>query len=167
MNCPTIAPAVTPPTLPQVTVDNVSVSGTYTSYNADNVLVPNGDPTGIYIVWELGDLTSDDGCISRTVEYEFPDANYAVGDIATNTVRGYYDGVPTDLGECVTNCFGFQPVPTELQSAQGEPNPFKSISDARPIAFPGVADYSFGFNTNALNVRMNDIIIGDTIAYCQ
>jgi hypothetical protein len=155
--------SVTPPTLPQVTVDNVSVSGTYTSYNADNVLVPNGDPTGIYIVWELGDLTSDDGCISRTVEYEFPDANYAVGDIATNTVRGYYDGVPTDLGECVTNCFGFQPVPTELQSAQGEPNPFKSISDARPIAFPGVADYSFGFNTNDLNVRMNDIIIGDTL----
>jgi len=131
---------------------------------------PPSAVSGTFLVWNIGDLDGSSGCISRTVEYEFPTAaGFVVSSdgtttpSTTNTVNGFYNGQPADVGVCTTDCVGTTSESPTLDAAFGTPNVFKSVRDDRPVAFPGNNEFTFGFNTNDLNVTMSNIIIGDDI----
>jgi len=162
-----------------VLVDVIDIDGG-TRIDADGTINPNG----IFVRWILSpntpldttdDLVSSVGCVSRTVEYQFPDSTFDDGVISgtpssgattpstTNSVRGYRDGEPADYSICPAGCVGDNSDSPTLGPPQGEPNPFKSVSDTRPIPHPGVANFRFGFNTNGLNLGMSGITIGDNI----
>lgn len=144
-----------------------------------NLLTPPTDPpdatsgtvaTGQFLIWDVGDLNGSSGCISRTVAYEFPEgAGYdensdgASSPSTSNNVFGYYNDDTSGLGTCVTNCVGTFTESPELDPATGEPNVSKSVRDDRPVAHPGNNEFSFGMNTNQLNVDMTNITLGDTI----
>lgn len=159
-----------------VLVENIQISGDYTRYSYvydvdTDTWDWEEDANGIYVVWELGDLPSTVGCVTRTVQYEFPSPPYAIDDdgttdpSTTNIAWGFYGGLPDAPGICIDDCIGTpgaEDSPT-LGPPSGEPSPSKLVSDPRPVAHPGVANFSFGFNTNQLNVIMTDVTIGDIL----
>ncbi len=140
----------------------------YVRTDADGT--PN--PAGLFIRWELtpdtpldvtDDLTGDVGCITRTIDLEFPAPTFSTGDTVTNTVRGYQNGVPADASVCVADCIG-QAVRTDtLIAPTGTPNLSKGVSDTRPISHPGTGVFTLGMNTNDNNAGTDNLMLRDTL----
>ena len=139
-------------------------------YRADADGTPN--PSGAFIFWQISpdtpldpndDLTGDVGCITRTVELEYPDTDFSIGDVVDNVVRGYRNGNPPDAGVCVADCIGTANRTDTLVAPAGTPNLSKQVSDPRPITHPGNAVFSWGLNTNGNNTPVTGLTLGDDI----
>ncbi len=128
-------------------------------------------PTGYTITWALDnpaistdDLLGNVGCITKTVEVEYPDTNgFSAGSVVGNVVLGYIDDDPNGTGICDAFCVGTDTATDTLTDPVGQPNLFKSVADTRPVAHPGNTTFSLSFDTEDVNVPMSNVTLRDDI----
>lgn len=148
-----------------ILLNNVTMVDTY----PPGVIVIDTDggvDNGTSITWNLGNLTPDDPCQTRTVTLEFPTPNFVTNDTFNNLVEGFGENTTFPPVETCTapNCIGSDTFggtidPPEANPGQGKSGPGSGVT----VSPGGSSVFTLTMDLLEANVPVEDVILTDTL----